>query len=64
MLRKGHELLLGEFNGWLEVFNITSATITHSQEIRVQTTIFDIIAIDETHLLLASSDGIFKSTKD
>ena len=64
MLRKGHELLLGEIDGWLEVFNISSGTITHSQKSRAQTAIFDIVAVDETHLLLASSDGILKSTKD
>ena len=64
MLGKGNELLIGGYNGWLEVFNIISGTITHSQKIRAQTTIYDIVAIDETHLLLASSDGILKSTKD
>ena len=64
MLRKGHVLLLGETNGWLEVFNMSSATITNTRKIRDGATIRDIVVVDETHLLLASSDGILKSTKD
>jgi hypothetical protein len=30
ILRKGNELLVGENSGWLEVFDISSATITHA----------------------------------
>ena len=64
MLRKGHGLLLGEYNGWLEVFNMSSATITQTRKIREGATIKDIVAIDESHFLLASDDGILKSTMD
>jgi hypothetical protein len=64
MLRKGHELLLGEFYGWLEVFDISSATITHTGKIRDASDIHDIVAIDETQLLIASNIGILKCTKE
>ena len=64
MLRKNHELLLGEYNGWLEVFNMNIGTITHTRLIREDATIWDILAVDETHFLLASSHGILKITKD
>jgi hypothetical protein len=54
-VKKGHELLLGQSQGWLEVFDISSATITHSWKIRVGSShIFDIEAIDDTRYLLAS----------
>jgi hypothetical protein len=46
MLRKDHELLLGGISGWLEVFNMSSATITNSRKIRANTDIYDILAID------------------
>jgi hypothetical protein len=64
MLRKDHELLLGGDEGWLEVFNMSSATITNSRQIIADRAIYDILAIDETHFLLVSYDGILKSTKD
>jgi len=63
ILRKGNELLLGQYDGWLEVFEISSATIIHAWKIREATTIWDIEAIDKTHLLLATSEGILKSSK-
>jgi hypothetical protein len=54
-VKKGHELLLGQEYGWLEVFDIGSATITHSWKIREDSCyIADILAIDKTHLLLAT----------
>ena len=63
-MKKGHELLLGQDGGWLEVFEISSATITHSLKIReISSRILDILAIDETHLLVAYSEGILKINK-
>ena len=60
ILRKGNELLLGQDGGWLEVFDISSATITHAWKIREGTTIWDIAAIDETRLFLAANEGLLK----
>jgi hypothetical protein len=57
-------LLLGGLHGWLEVFNMSSATITNSRKIREGAEICDIVAIDESQILLASSDGILKTTQD
>jgi len=62
MLRKSHELLLGGLYGWLEVFDMSSATITHTKFL--SDTICDIVAINETHFLLASSIGILRTTKE
>jgi hypothetical protein len=65
ILRKGNELLLSQSCGWLEVFDISSATITHSWKIREgYIHIFDIVAIDKTHYLLATSEGILKFNKE
>jgi hypothetical protein len=64
ILRKGNELVLGEFDGWLEVFVISSATITHSRLIKEHAHINDIVAIGDSHFLLASEEGLLKSTKD
>jgi hypothetical protein len=46
ILRMGHELVLGGIKGSLEVFDISTATITHSCCIREDSNIFDIVAID------------------
>ena len=64
ILRNRHELMIVEYDGWLEVFDIISATITHSFQIKKLPPINDIVAIDKTHYLLASSNGLFKSTND
>jgi hypothetical protein len=57
-LRKGNELLLAQANGWLEVFDISSATITQAWKIRGVNMIFDIAATEETHLLLATDKDL------
>ena len=62
--RNGHELMLVEYDGLLEVFDIISATITHSFQIKKLPPINDIVAINETHYLLASFNGLLKSTND
>jgi hypothetical protein len=59
-LRKGHELLLVQIGGWLEVLEISSNTITHSQKIRDVNYILDIVVFDETHFLLAASICLLK----
>ena len=55
ILRNVNELLLGQQGGWLEVFDISSTTITRAWQIKEARMIWDIVAIDEAHLLLATN---------
>jgi hypothetical protein len=55
ILRNVNELLLGQQGGWLEVFDISSTTITRAWQIKEAKMIWDIVAIDEAHLLLATN---------
>jgi hypothetical protein len=64
ILRVGHELMLGEHDGWLEVFDIETSSITHSHLFTEGSHINDIIAIDDTHYLLAALEGLLKITRD
>jgi hypothetical protein len=61
MKRNENGLLLNELDKWLEIFNITSATITHTWNIKEANLIYDILAIDETHILIAVSSGLLKA---
>ena len=56
--------MLGEANGWLEVFDIETSNITHSHQFTEGSHIRDIIAIDDTHYLLAALEGLLNTTKD
>ena len=60
----GHYLLLGEDGGLLEVVDISSYTITSAHEFREVGRIHDMLAIDDTHCLLAAYGGLLKTTKD
>ena len=62
MFRNGNELLLSEFDGWLEVFDIISATISHTWQFKEISLIQAFEGIDKTKYLLASRRGLFKST--
>jgi hypothetical protein len=64
ILRAGNELLLGQDEGWLQVFDIETSTFTSKHEFTEAYHIYDIIAIDETHYLLAADSGLFKTTKN
>jgi hypothetical protein len=64
IFRNGQELLFGEHDGWLEVLDIPSATISHTWQIKEIFHIQAIEAIDKTQFLLASRSGLFKSTKE
>ena len=57
-------MLLGELEGWLEVIDINNLSNKSSHEFKDADKINDIIAIDETHFLLAAFKGLFKTTKD
>jgi hypothetical protein len=64
IFRNGYELLLSESDGWLQVFDIASATISHTWQIKETYVIKAIVAIDKTQYLIASLEGLFKSTKE
>jgi hypothetical protein len=64
ILRVGNQLLLGEELGWLEVFDINNSIITSSHRFKDGGGIFDILAIDDTHYLLAAFMGLLKTSKD
>jgi hypothetical protein len=54
ILRVGSELLLGEYDGFLQVVDIKTSKITHTHKFTMGDSIFDIIAIDDTHYLIAA----------
>jgi hypothetical protein len=64
ILRVGNQLLLGEGGGCLEVFDINNSNITSSHQFEEGGTICDILAIDDTHYLLAALEGLLKTSKD
>jgi hypothetical protein len=64
ILRVGHKLLLGEGNGYFQVFDINTSAFTHTYEFKEGDNINDITTIDETHYLLAGLEGLLKTTKD
>jgi hypothetical protein len=64
ILRVGNQLLLGERGGWLEVFDMNNSNITSSHQIKEGDHIYDILAIDDTHYLLAALEGLLKTSKD
>jgi hypothetical protein len=57
-------LLLGQDLGWLQVFDIETSKITSVHKFLRAYDIHDIIAIDETHYLLAAEQGLFKTSKN
>ena len=64
ILRVGHELILGESGGVLEVFDINTLNITSSNRFLEGSGINDIIPIDDTHLMISTLKGLMKTTKD
>ena len=57
-------MLLGETKGYLEVFDIETSSITHTNKFTEGGCIRDIIAIDDNHYLLAALKGLLRTTKD
>ena len=64
ILRVSNQLLLGEYGGWLEVFDINNSNITSSHQFGEGSSIYDILAIDDTHYLLYAFNGLLKTSKD
>jgi hypothetical protein len=63
-LRVNSELILAERDDYLEVFDTETSSITHTHKFTEGGSISDIIAIDDTHYLLAAYEGLLKTTKD
>ena len=63
MMRVANELLLGKSKGFLKVVDINTSEITHIHQFTEANDINDIIAIDDTHYLLAAWRGLLKTTK-
>ena len=70
ILRVGHELILGEgsclevVESCLEVVDIKTLNITSSHRFTETSRILDILAIDDSHYLLCTLNGLMKTTKD
>ena len=65
MMKWGTNIILGECNGYLQVFDIQNLKITHTQQFEEIGAIFDFIANqDSEQLLLAGDEGVLKATKD
>jgi hypothetical protein len=62
IFRNGNSFILGGTDGYLEVFDIKTSSITHTHKFTEGWSINDIIAIDETHYLLATLRGLLKTT--
>jgi hypothetical protein len=63
ILRHGYDLILG-VGEYLEVFDIKTSTITHTHKFSEALSISDMIVIDETYYLLATLEGLMRTTKD
>ena len=63
ILKVGHELLLGQSVGCFQAFDIDTSAITHTHKFTEGDNIYDIIAFDDTHYLLAAIEGLLKATK-
>ena len=72
ILRVGDELILGVVHyyisdfvfQYLQIFNIETSKITSTHLFIEGSTLNDMIAIDESHYLLACRHGLMKTTKD
>ena len=62
--RVGNQLLLGEWEGYLQVVSLGNLLITSTHKFTEGGDIHDMLAIDETHFLLASAQGLLRSTRD
>ena len=57
-------MILGEYKGWLEVVDIKTYNVTSTHKFNEGDDIYDIIAIDDSHYLLAAIKGLLKTTKN
>ena len=57
-------MLLGEWEGWLQVVNLDNLLITSTHKFNEGGDIHDILAIDDAHFLLATAHGLLRATRD
>ena len=64
VLRVGNQLLLGEWEGYLQVVSLGNLLIMSTHKFSEGGDIHDMLAIDDTHFLLASAQGLLRTTRD
>jgi hypothetical protein len=64
MLRVGNELILGEYDGLLEVVDMKSFNITHSHRFKEADDINDVISIFDNLFLIGAKGGLLRTTRD
>ena len=57
-------MLLGEWEGYLQVVNLTNLPITSTHKFNEGGDINDMLAIDDTNFLLATAQGLLRTTRD
>lgn len=62
LLKVGHEILMGESWGYLQVLDINTCNLTNTHYFKEGGSIHDIVPIDDTQYLLAAFSGILKIT--
>ena len=68
-MKVGHQLLLGERQGYLQAVHISKALvgnplISSTHKFIEAGDIHDVLAINDTHFLLAAALGLLRTTKD
>lgn len=65
VLKVGQELVLGCFNGYIQMIDIKELKIIHTKQFEEIGNIYNIIAIEDSEqLLLVGTKGLMKATKD
>ena len=66
MLIVGQELVLGEKDGYIQVFDINNLEFSHTKQFEeIGHIMCDMIVIEDSHqLLMAGAKGLLKATKD
>ena len=57
-------MLLGEWEGYLQVVNLGNLFITSTHKFNEGGDINDMLAIDDTNFLLATAQGLLRTTRD
>jgi hypothetical protein len=64
MMKVGNQLVLGEWEGYLQVVSLGNHLITSTHKFNEGGDINDMIAIDDAHFLLATAQGLLRATRD
>lgn len=64
VLRVGNQLLLGEWEGYLQVVSLGQPLITSTHKFTEGGDIHDMLPRDDTQFLLATAQGLLRTTRD